>query len=69
MQRLEVSGAVRPLCWPLDVKGLIHLVNAQLLRMVQSVCPITTFMSLPLLDSVFMFYLRQSYATDFAIFM
>ena len=24
MQRLEVSGAVRPLWWPLGIKGLIH---------------------------------------------
>ena len=27
MQRLEVNGAVRPLQWPLGVKGLIRLLS------------------------------------------
>jgi hypothetical protein len=29
MQRLEISGAVRPLYWPLDVKGLTNKVFTQ----------------------------------------
>jgi hypothetical protein len=32
MQRLEVSGAVRPLQWPLGVKGLMYTVQYRTIR-------------------------------------
>jgi hypothetical protein len=34
MQRLEVSGAVRPVWWPLGVKGLIVFSRLSLLQVV-----------------------------------